>query len=104
TPPASGWATGRFGWRTLESVAPPSRRFRSHQGGLRAVVDSSTVCVVDSHPRSRRALRELLALRHPVRTYAAIDAFLDDYSLELSGCLLIDAAGSGVLESLRRLQ
>lgn len=67
-------------------------------------MDLSTVCVVDSHPRSRRSLGELLAPRHRVRTYAALDAFLDEYSLELRGCLLIDAAGPCVLESLQRLQ
>ncbi len=39
-----------------------------------------------------------------MRTYAALDAFLAEYSFDLRGCLLIDAAGPCVLESLQRLR
>lgn len=39
-----------------------------------------------------------------MRTYAALDAFLDEYSPDLRGCLLIDAAGPCVLAALQRLQ
>lgn len=61
------------------------------------VATEATVFVVDDDDAAREGLQELMeSVGLDTRTYASAQAFLDDYSEEWSGCLLLDVRMPGI--------
>jgi len=61
------------------------------------MTDAGTVFIVDDDPAVRDSLRWLIeSLQHPVETFASAQAFLDAYTGDRPGCLVLDVRLPGM--------
>ena len=71
------------------------------------MANATTVFIVDDDPAVRDSLRWLIeSLQHPVETFASAQAFLDAYTGDKPGCLVLDVRLPGMsgLQLQKKLQ